>query len=101
MSAICGSRITFGCQLPKAKSTKTLVAQMIVQGVTVKGREVIDPGLFLKEKVGVDADLIESLMIPNVTHKSQIVEEMIERYTALEESLKKAAAEDDAKYKSQ
>lgn len=97
--------ISHNFRLPAAQGEinkdSRVMAQMIVQGVAVKGRDVIDPGHFLKDKVGIDADLIESLTMPNVAHKSQIVQEMIERYTALDESMKKAAAEDDAKYKSQ
>lgn len=76
-----------------------VMAQMIVQGVAVKGRDVIDPGIFLKDQVGFDADLVDSMTMPNVARESEIVEEMLERYAALEESLKKAAAEDDEKYK--
>lgn len=74
-----------------------VMAQLIVQGVAVKGRNVIEPGPFLKDKVGVDADLIDRLTLPHVC-ESQAVEEMLERYVALEESLKKVAAEDDEKY---
>ena len=83
------------------RTESRVMAQMIVQGVAVKGRDVIDPGIFLKEKVGIDADLVASLTMPNVAKKSEIVEEMLERYTALEESMQKAAAEDDEKDKMQ
>jgi acyl-CoA thioesterase FadM len=76
-----------------------VMAEMIVQGVAVKGRDVVNPGNFLKEDVGMDADLVGSVTMPHAAHKSKIVEEMLERYVALEESMKKSAAEDDEKHK--
>jgi len=76
-----------------------IMAQVIVQGVAVKGREVLEPAQFLKQDVGMDADVIDSLVMPNVQHTSAVVEELLERYIALEETLKKAAAEDDEKHK--
>jgi len=76
-----------------------ILAQIIVQGVTVKGRDVVEPANFLKEKAGMDAELIDSLVLPGNKHESAVVEELLERYMALDESLKKVAANDDEKHK--
>lgn len=76
-----------------------VMAQVIVQGVAVKGRDVLEPAQFLKQDVGMDADVIDSLVMPNVQHTSAVAEELLERYIALDETLKKAAAEDDEKHK--
>lgn len=76
-----------------------IMAQLIVQGVAIKGRDVVEPAQFLVDDVGMDAAVIDSLMLSNAKRKSDTVEELLERYMALDESLKKAAAEDDEKYK--
>jgi hypothetical protein len=73
------------------------MAQMIVQGVAVKGKDVINPIDFLKNDVGMDGTAIDALVMANID-KSNVVEQLMEQYLALDETFKKAAAEDDAKY---
>ena len=68
-------------------------AQVVVQAVALKGREVLDPRVFLKEMVGLDSDLVDSLSLPNMPNAT--VENMLERYAALEEAMRADATEDD------
>jgi acyl-CoA thioesterase FadM len=86
------------------KSESRIMAQVIVQGVTVQnGRTVVNPATFLKEQVGFDSDLVDSLLFPQsketATDESKIIEELFERYSALEDTMKKATAEDDKRHK--
>jgi hypothetical protein len=74
-----------------------LMAQMIVQGVAVKGKDVINPIDFLKDDVGMHSNAIDALVITKID-KSNVVEQLMEQYLALDETFKKAAAEDDEKY---
>jgi acyl-CoA thioesterase FadM len=107
-TTVCGidSRnmwISHNFRLP-AKDTATqmasrVMAQMIVQGVAVQGRNVIDPGIFLKEKVGLDAEVIDRVTLSNGAATPTILDEMLQRCVALEETMKAAAAQDDEKYK--
>lgn len=68
-------------------------AQILVQGVAVKDKKVLDPRTFFKEQVGVDADIVDRLTLPNVGEAT--MEEMLERYVGLEEAMKKDANLDD------
>ena len=70
-------------------------AQVLVQGVAVKGREVLDPRIFLKD-IGMDSDTVDSLSLPNVPNAT--VEAMLERYSALEDSMRAQASEDDKRH---
>ena len=63
----------------------------------MKGRDVVNPADFLKGCDGMDADLIDSLILP-ATKDAQdpnMSATIVERYLALEDSLKIWAAEDD------
>lgn len=68
-------------------------AQVMLQGVAVKGRHVLNPSVFLKD-IGMDADIVDSLILPNVPNAT--VETMLECYSALEEAMRAEASEDDA-----
>lgn len=83
------------------------MAQMIVQGVAVQnGRTVINPATFLKETIGFDTNLIDNIMlskmapssVENSNSSSNVIAELLGRYSALEETMKKATAEDDKKF---
>ena len=81
-----------------ANSPKSRVlAQIVIQGVAVKGRDVVNPSSFLKTCEGMDGALIESLLLPTTkdTEESNACANIVERYIALEDSLKLASAEDD------
>jgi hypothetical protein len=84
-----------------------IMAQMIVQGVAVQnGRTVINPATFLKETIGFDTNLIDNIMlskmapssVENSNSSSNVIAELLGRYSALEETMKKATAEDDKKF---
>ena len=66
--------------------------QILVQGVAVKGREVLNPAMFLKD-IGMNSDLVDSLILPRVPNPT--VEEMLERYAALEDAMRVDASHDD------
>jgi acyl-CoA thioesterase FadM len=68
-------------------------AQVMVQGVAVKGRQVLNPSVFLKD-MGMDTHLVESLILPNVPNAT--VEKMLECYVALEDAMRAEVSEDDA-----
>jgi hypothetical protein len=105
-TTVCGidSRnmwISHNFRLPAKDTTQKasrVMAQMIVQGVAVQRRNVIDPGTFLKDKVGLDTEVIDRLALSNGAATPTILEEMLQRSVALEETMKAAAAQDDEKY---
>jgi hypothetical protein len=67
-------------------------AQVLVKGVTVRDRKVIDPRSFLIEHVGIDPESVESLSRPNT---DQSMEEMITHFEELDMSFRSSAALDD------
>jgi len=67
--------------------------QVLVQAAAIKGRQVLDPCLFFKETVGLDAQLVDSLTLPNVAEAT--VEGMLEHYDALEHAMRMEASDDD------
>lgn len=76
-----------------------ILAQVIVRGVTVSGRTVLEPAQFLKEQVGMDTNLIDSLVLSHSTHEADgVTEQLLERYVALEDAFKESAAKDDKQY---
>ena len=87
------------------KKESRIMAQMIVQGVAVQnGRTVINPATFLKDNIGFDTNLIDNIMLSKMTKSSteksdnNIIVELLDRYAVLEETMKKATAEDDKKF---
>jgi hypothetical protein len=58
----------------------------------VCNRKVVDPGQFLKEDCGHDADLIDSITRPD---SDKTVEEMFQHFEALDSAFSVAASEDD------
>jgi acyl-CoA thioesterase FadM len=69
-------------------------AQMIVRGVAVKGRNVVDPRAFFRDVVGIDEEDVESI---TMTHQQSetTIGDMLERYAELEDAFREAAAADD------
>lgn len=67
-------------------------AQVLCQGLAVKNREVLDPRKFLIESVGIDKDIVDEL-----SHNSddKTMTDLIEKYSDMEEVLKRATTEDD------
>jgi acyl-CoA thioesterase FadM len=69
-------------------------AHIIAQGVAVRGREVIDPQEFFKQNVGINEDVIDRISLPS-EHIGRSVEEMIERFSALDGAMRSDATLDD------
>jgi hypothetical protein len=67
-------------------------AQVLVKGVTVRERKVVDPRSFLIEHVGMDPELVEASSRPN---EDQSMEEMITHFEELDVSFRSSAALDD------
>ncbi len=89
------------------KKESRIMAQMVIQGVAVQnGRTVINPATFMKDTIGFDSNLIDNIMLSNMNSSgnsddntdNSIIVELLGRYSALEESMKKATAEDDKKF---
>ena len=71
-------------------------AQIIVKGMILKDRKVIDPRRFLEEKVGVNPDMLGAVDRPNADAS---IEDMVANFDALENSKRKVSAIDDEKTK--
>lgn len=81
-----------------------IMAQMVVQGVAVQdGRNVMKPATLFKDFIGLDGALVDSITLNGAnrspTEESKVTEELLERYAALEEAMKKESAEDDKRYR--
>lgn len=72
-------------------------AQMIVQGVAIQGRSVIDPKTLFQEFLGMDEDIVRELTLPRIEHDDidATLLDMMEKYNALEKSMRAAASKDD------
>lgn len=71
-------------------------AQIIVRGVAVQGRQIIDPRAFFRDMAGIDKDVVERVTMPHVSLIE--VEKLLEHYVALEDSLRDVAAKDDTRH---
>jgi hypothetical protein len=71
-------------------------AQVLVKGVTVRGRKVVDPRPFLIEEVGIDPELVDSLSRPSVDSS---MEDLISQFEELDTSYREAASLDDQRLK--
>jgi hypothetical protein len=71
-------------------------AQLIVKGVILKNREVIDPRTFLKDQVGVEPGVVDSVDRPNADGG---MDDMIASFEALDNAKRALAALDDKKIK--
>jgi hypothetical protein len=67
-------------------------AQVVIKGVAVRDRKVIDPRVFLKEQVGVEPELVDALSRPSANAS---MEDLIAQFEDLESSYRNAAALDD------
>eukprot|EP00977_Amphora_coffeiformis_P020479 scaffold8300_cov171-Amphora_coffeaeformis.AAC.4 len=70
-------------------------AQVLCQGLAVQNGQVLDPRKYLVDKIGFDADRVEALGGSGPEHPSDTMEELMEKFMAMEKVLKKAATEDD------
>jgi acyl-CoA thioesterase FadM len=72
-------------------------AQLVVRGVALKGRTSLDPREIFKEIPGVDEEIVDGLMMP-LAEETEI-EELLNRYVALEHSFREVAGIDDETHK--
>lgn len=72
-------------------------AHAVCQGLAVQGRTVLDPRMYLKDMVGIDADAIDAISSggSNEANDQDIFGELIDRYSSMEEVFKAAATKDD------
>jgi len=76
------------------KERNRVRAQIVVRGVCVKGRSVIEPRDFFVDMAKFDKDTVEAMVMP---HKSvgRVEDLLLERYSDLEDSFRELAAQDD------
>mmetsp|Transcript_14039 Transcript_14039/g.18302 ORF Transcript_14039/g.18302 Transcript_14039/m.18302 type:complete len:229 (+) Transcript_14039:112-798(+) len=79
-------------------------AQVLCRGVVLQGKNVLDPRVYLVEKVGLNPKLVEEMGSSNLDLESSgssdddemsITAQLIKRFEGMEESLKDASALDD------
>lgn len=78
---------------PGGKDPGRIRAQVLCQGLTVQNRKVIDPRVYLKENVGIDADIVDS--ISTTESDNSTMDELFNTYAALEDQFKDASQQDD------
>jgi acyl-CoA thioesterase FadM len=83
---------------PQEEGDSRARGHVVIKGSPIQNGQVMDARDFLKTKMGVDSDLIDRITLPDIGDTS--VESMIDRFTALEGSLRTIASEDDARQKS-
>jgi acyl-CoA thioesterase FadM len=79
-------------------------AQVLIKGVTVKNRKVVDPRKFLVEHVGIPNEAVQSLSRSNsadATTGTTCMQDMMDHFESLEHSYRHAAGLDDEKVKQQ
>jgi acyl-CoA thioesterase FadM len=84
---------------PSGKDPGRIKAQVVCQGIAIQGRNVIDPRIFLKEKVGIDAHIVDELSVDSPADQSEeaVMAHLMDSYLDLEGAFKDATAMDDEK----
>jgi acyl-CoA thioesterase FadM len=72
-------------------------AQMVIRGVAVQAKTVLDPREFFQNAVGADQATMDKLTTFPLKNESEsnVIEELLAHYVALEDSFRKVAAVDD------
>lgn len=70
-------------------------AQVVCRGIAVQNRTVLDPRLYLKEKVGMDPAVIDSISQEEDDNTNNIMADLMDKYVSMEDVLKEAASKDD------
>ena len=70
-------------------------AQVLCQGLAIQNGQVLDPRKYLVDKVGMDADRVQAVSSSGSGHTNDIMEELMEKFMAMEAVLKQAATKDD------
>mmetsp|Transcript_12704 Transcript_12704/g.36963 ORF Transcript_12704/g.36963 Transcript_12704/m.36963 type:complete len:211 (+) Transcript_12704:139-771(+) len=73
-------------------------AQVLIQGVAVKDREVVDPRELLKSQ-GYDPNLVDSLCRPSNGEQTKSMDDMMRAFEDLDASFRASTAADDATLK--
>lgn len=79
---------------PGGKDPGRIRAQVLCQGMAIQDRKVIDPRVYLKESVGLDAEIVDSISAEGGSGDTTM-EELMDKYGELEDYFRKTAAEDD------
>jgi len=83
-----------------AKDTK-LKGQLLLQGVAIRHKKILDPRQLFKVELGVDPDIVDQLCERGHNHivstEAQSLDSMIDSYEKLESAFKANAALDDSK----
>ena len=89
---------------PGGKDPGRIRAHMVCQGLAIQGRTVLDPRMYLKDMVGIDADAVDALSSSSsssdggpggATNEHDIFAELMDKYSAMEAVFKAATAKDD------
>jgi hypothetical protein len=79
---------------PGGQDPGRIRAHMVCQGLALQGRTVLDPRKYLIEKVGIDAELVESL---SQESSNTTMSDLMHQYMEMEVKFKEAASQDDEK----
>jgi acyl-CoA thioesterase FadM len=85
---------------PGGKDPGRIRAHAICQGIAIQGRNVLDPRIYLKDMVGIDPAVVDSLVNvgtdgANDTTEDDVFTAMMDKYLDLEAVFKTATTKDD------
>lgn len=79
-----------------AKGQDRVLAQVLIRGIAVQDRKVIDPRHLFVNLCGMDKNIVDKLIMPNVSNEA--IEILLEKYADLEDQFRQVAALDDEKH---
>jgi acyl-CoA thioesterase FadM len=77
---------------------KRIMAQVLVQGAAIQGRNRVDPADLLIDHVGVEKPIVDALKLSSFSTASPSEAEVIHTYKALQQSFQETASNDDSKH---
>lgn len=85
---------------PGGKDPGRIRAHAVCQGIAIQGRNVLDPRVYLKDMVGMDPDIVDSLSCTDggeseESSQRDVFSEMVDKYSEMETVFKTATALDD------
>lgn len=83
---------------PGGKDPGRIRAQAVCQGIAIQGRTVLDPRMYLRDMVGINADAIDALSKTSHDNETEkdVFAVLMDKYAELEVAFKAATALDDA-----
>lgn len=78
------------------KGQDRVLAQVLIRGMAVQGRSVINPRHLFVDLCKMDEAVVDKLIMPNVSDES--IESLLEKYADLEDQFREVAALDDEKH---